>query len=721
MATIRTAIQVTDGMSPAFKSMNRAMNTVLNSFEALQGASSNSIDTGAIQAARAELNRAQQAFIGIDEEIERARRSQENLNQGMRNGRNEASGLLEKVKGIAMSIGLAFGTKKVMDFSDELTSIKARLKLMNDGLQTTEELQNKIFQSAQRSRASYIDTASAVAKLGILAKDAFNSNEEMIFFAEQMNKQFKIGGASIQEQTSAMYQLTQAMAAGRLQGDEFRSIMENAPMLAQSIADHMGKTVGELREMSSEGLITADVIKNSMFAAAEETNAKFAELPVTFGQMWTDIKNKAIQAFDPVLAKISSVTNNDNFNKLVDNVVGGLVIIASVSAGILGIVSGISAFFTDNWGVIEPIVLGIAAAMLLYNGALIANSAIQAINTGIQTAQAIAMAVKTGTTVAEAAATNGLTAAQWALNSAMLASPITWIILAVIALIAVFYAVIGAINKFADTSISGTGIIMGVFATAGAFIANIFMGLLQLVFGIVEYWYNLFAAFANFFGNLFNDPIGAVINLFADLADNVLGVLEKIASAMDFIFGSNMADTVKGWRADLQVMAETAVKEYGNGTYQDRVSELDINGVLDDLGLSMDRFNYSDAWKAGYDLGESIESKLDLGNILGGASDTLDAYSMGSTLDGIYNSVDDTAANTTSMKDSMDVSSEELKYLRDLAEQEAINKFTTAEIKVDMGGVVNQVNQDTDLDGMVAYLEDTLYETMLVASEGVDD
>lgn len=241
------------------------------------------------------------------------------------------------------------------------------------------------------------------------------------------------------------------------------------------------------------------------------------------------------------------------------------------------------------------------------------------------------------------------------------------------------------------------------------------------MFGIVEYWYNLFASFVNFFGNLFNDPIGAIINLFADLADNVLGVLEKIASAMDFIFGSHMADTVKGWQADLKVMADTAVKEYGNGTYQDRVSELDINGVLDDLGISMDRFKYSDAWKAGYDLGESIESKFDLGKILGGASDSLDAFEFGNNLDGIYSGVGDTAGNTAKIADSMDITSEELKYMRDLAEQETINSFTTAEISVNLGGVTNNVNSTMDLDGVVSYIEEKMYETMEIAAEGVHE
>lgn len=714
MATIRTAIQVTDGMSPAFKSMNTAMNIVLNSFEALQRASHNAIDTNSIQTARQELARAETSFNQVESEIRQADQAQTQFNNSIRSGGTAASGLQGKIMKLVAAVGAYVGLTKTLAFADELTQTKARLNLMNDGLQTSAQLQNMIFASAQRSRTAYVDTAQVVAKLGILAGQSFSGNKEMVYFAEQMNKQFKIGGASLQEQTSAMYQLTQAMASGRLQGDEFRSIMENAPMLAQAIAKFTGKSIGELRQMSADGEITADIIKKAMFAAADETNAKFAELPITFGQVWTNIKNKAIIAFDPILTKISQIANNKDFQQLVDNVVGGIVIIATVAAGLFGILTSISSVITDNWSWLEPIVWGLAAAFLAYNAVALVTNAILAI-------QGIMAGIAAAGQMLQSGATFVATAAQYGLNAALYACPLTWIIILIIALIAIFYAVVAAVNHFAGTSVSATGIIMGAFAVAGAFIANLFMGLLQLVFGIVEYWYNLFASFANFFGNLFNDPIGAIINLFADLADNVLGVLEKIASAMDFIFGSNMADTVKGWRADLQVMAEVAVKQYGNGTYKDRVSELDINGVLGDLGISMDRFKYSDAWKTGYSAGENLESKLDLGKLLKGNSDSLNAYELGNNLDGIYNGVGDTAGNTAKMADSMEASEESLKYMRDLAEQEVINRFTTAEISVNLGGVTNNVNSEMDLDGIVTYIEEKLYETMEIAAEGVHE
>lgn len=203
--------------------MNTAINIVLNSFEALQTASHNTIDTSSIQKAREELAKVEVSFGSTEREIRQANSQQQQFNESIRNGQSAASGLYKKIAQVATTIGTYFGIVKTLNLADELTSAKARLDLMNDGLQTTADLQNMIYASAQRSRTSYLDTAQVVAKLGILAKNAFSSNEEMIAFAEQMNKQFKIGGASAEEQTAAMYQLTQAMASGRLQGDEFEA------------------------------------------------------------------------------------------------------------------------------------------------------------------------------------------------------------------------------------------------------------------------------------------------------------------------------------------------------------------------------------------------------------------------------------------------------------------------------------------------------------------
>ena len=252
------------------------------------------------------------------------------------------------IAGAAVGItAVAAATKEAVragtELSDKYALIKSRINLINDGTQSTAEIMDKVYAAAERTRGSYLDMAGAVGRLGILAKDAFSSNDETIAFVEQMNKQFKIGGASIQEQTSAMYQLTQAMAAGKLQGDEFRSIMENAPLLAQAISQEMGLPMGQLKEMSSQGLITADVIKNAMFNSADETNAKFAELPMTFAEVGNSIQNQAIQAFQPVLESLTQMTAGSEFKEALNGigvVFQGLAAVARVA------ISGISGAFS---------------------------------------------------------------------------------------------------------------------------------------------------------------------------------------------------------------------------------------------------------------------------------------------------------------------------------------------------------------------------------------
>ena len=691
MATIKSAIQIYDGMSPAFKSMNTAMNVVLSSFHAIQSASSNAIDTASIQTAREELAKAESTFNQIEEEIRNADNAQQKFNTDIRNGQTAASGLQNKIMKIAGTIGTMLGFKKLTGLSDDITQLRARLDLMNDGLQTTEELQNKIFASAEAARGSYLDTSQVVSKLGILAGDAFQTNDEIIFFAEQMNKQFKIGGASIQEQTAAMYQLTQAMASGRLQGDEFRSIMENAPLLAQSIAKYMGKPVGELRDMSREGLITADVIKNAMFMAADETNRKFEDMPKTIGQIWTSIKNQAIKQLDPVLIKINEIANSEQFQRFANRAVSGIAIVSSALLGIFETITVISNFISDNWSLIAPIVWGIVGAMVAYElvtkGAALATGAL----TAAKTLAVPIYSLLTGATMAE-------TAAQWGLNAALYACPIAWIIALMIGLIAVFYAVIAAVNHFADSSISATGAIFGAFSVLGAFLWNLFLGFLDLVLGVINALVNPTIRFANFLGNVFHNPISSIIYMFQSMADSVLMVLEKIVSAMDFVVGSNMGGWFHGVRSELQQLADNVVKKYApEENYQQLISELDLS--VESLGLK--RWTYGDAWDFGYDAGENLEFKF------------------GSIFDGILAGINNIDYNTGSMSKTLDTSEEELKYLRDLAEQEVINRFTTAEIKVDMGGIVNQVSKDTDLDAVITYLRDQLQETMESMAEGV--
>ena len=709
MATIRTAIQLQDRFTPVIRNMSNALNMTLSSFEALQRASHNAVDTASIQAARQSLASVEVGINEIEQGIREANGQQQQFNNTVRGGGSAIDSMAGKIKSM---VGAYVGIRSLgagMQATDTYVSNNARLDLINDDLQTQAELQDKIYQAAQRSRGEYNAMVNTVAKLGLLAGDAFGSNDELIAFTELMNKSFKISGASTQESTNAMYQLTQAMASGRLQGDEYRSIIENAPMLANAIAEYCGVSRGELKQLASDGAISADVIKAAVFSTADEIESKYVTLPQTFSSVWTSIKNTAIQQFSGIMKKVNEFLNSDVGSKVVSGISSAIGTISMLLGGALDMIMLIATLFIDNWSWIEPIIWGVVAALIVYN----ATMGIGWLNT---IKSAAALVAKTVADWAETAAILALTVAQQGLNAALAMCPITWIIVAVIILISVFYAVIGAINHFAGTSISATGVIVGAFFTACTFISNLFMGLLELVFGIIEYFYNTFIAFGNFLGNVFNDPIGAIINLFADLADNVLGVLEKIASAMDFVFGSNMASTVSGWRDGLKSMAENAVKEYGNGTYKDRVSELNIDEALASLGVNLERTSYSDAYDTGYWAGEQLDNKVS--ELLNPSFDTsnmgFDYGSMGQNLDNI-------AGDTGKMSDNLDTSEEDLKYLRDIAEQEAINRFTTAEIKVDMGGVNNTVNSNADLDGIADYLAVKVEEQMKIAAEGVHE
>jgi hypothetical protein len=324
-------------------------------------------------------------------------------------------------------------------------------------------------------------------------------------------------------------------------------------------------------------------------------------------------------------------------------------------------------------------------------------------------AQAFADKVSAASKALATGATFSYTAAQYGLNAALYACPLTWIIILIIALVALFYAAVAAVNHFAGTSVSATGIIAGAFMVALAFIGNLFIGLWNLIVDVVAAIWNVIASVAEFFANVFNDPIGSIIRLFAGMADTILGILQGIAKAIDAIFGSNLASAVSGWRSSL------------DGAVKGLVGEAKIKiPRMDSSKLYLDRFEYGKAYDTGYKWGNQIEDKFNFKNILGNAADSLDAFKLGNNLDGIYKGVGDTAGNTAKMADSMDMLEEDLKYMRDLSEREAINRFTTAEIKVEMP-VNASINSELDLDGIVTHLEDKVYETMVIAAEGVHE
>lgn len=704
MATIRSQMVLNDGISGVLKRITNGLSTTLNAFEQVQRASGRAVDVTQIQAARAALAEANRDVDNMAEAYRRAAQQEEVLNKGLRNGASAADGLLGKVKGIVTTLAAGAGAKAVLGLSDQLASSSARLSLIVDDGGSVDALEQKIMASAQRSRASYLGTMQTISKLGLQAGDAFNSNDELIRFTELLNKNFVIGGSSATEQAAVMYQLTQAMGSGRLQGDEYRSIIENAPMLAGAIEEYMRNVqgaTGAMKDWSSEGLLTADVIKAAVFNSADEVEARFQQMPMTWGQVWTQMQNKAIAAFDPVLSKLNQVANSERFETVTDGIVSGLATIAAVAGVVLDLLISGGSLVVDNWSWLEPIVWGLVAAFVAYNTvALITN--------GLNAATALAEGVKAAALAMSTGATFAATVAQYGLNAALLACPITWIVLLIIALVAAFYAAVAAINHFAGTSLSATGIVMGAFAVAGAFIINLILGVVNFVIGIGVELYNLIATFANFFANVFNDPVGAIINLFAGMFDFILGIVQSAASLIDTVLGTDMSSAVAGFRNTVATKVEEIVGD-----------QVEVMEKLNASDYQIQRIEYGDAWAAGNSLGRGIEDAVGgLFNFDLGAAENYGADSP-FALDDISNNAALTAANTGATADALTATTEELEYLRDIAERDAINRFTTAEVKIDMTGMQNRIEGGADLDGVISALTDGFTEALLTAAEGV--
>lgn len=670
-----------------------------------------------------DVEAANQAYLRLSQTVGNTERyirdnvdEQGRFNREIEEGTNEANSLMQTIKGAVAAYATIQTLSTALNLSDQLTSTTARLNLMNDGLQTTQDLQNMIYLSAERARGSYQATADAVSKLGLMAGDAFGSSEEIIAFMEQVNKQFTIAGTEAAGIDAAMLQLTQAMGSGVLRGEEYNSILEQAPNIIQAIADYMEVPKGQLKDMAAEGQITADIVKAAMFAAADDTNAKFESMPKTFSQIWTSFQNTALMAFQPVLQRMNEIANSEAFQQFVNNAIEGLSMVAGVALEIFDLLVGVAGAVADNWSWLSPIIYGVAAALAVYYGWQLAVNAINAITKGIHIAMAVAQMIHAAATGALTAATAAEIAAQNGLNAALYACPIVWIIVLIIALIALFYAAVAAVNKFAGTSVSATGIICGAFMVALAFIGNIFVALWNLVVDVFVLIYNLVATVANFIGNVFTDPIGAVCRLFFDLADTVLGILQALASAIDAIFGSNLAGSVQGWRDSLGGWADDT---FGKG------DEVMAKMNADDMKLG--RFEYGAAWDAGYSFGEGIDESIanfDPSSLFDtnvpGADDYANLSDYGSGIGGIGSGVDDIAGNTGKIADGMEITEEDLKYLRDIAEQEAVNRFTTAEITIEQTNH-NTVSGKMDLDGIVSGLTDAANEAVDRIAEGVHE
>jgi tape measure domain-containing protein len=554
-----------------------------------------------------------------------------------------ASGGLGKFLSLAAAIA---GAVKGMNIADEYTNTAARLKLINDGLQTQAELQNKIFDAANRSRGAYGEMANAVAKMGLLAGDAFTSNDELIAFTELVQKSFKVGGADTSEQMGAMRQLSQAMASGRLQGDELVSIMENAPMLYDAISKYMGLSKGELKKLSSEGAITADIIKNAVFAAGEDINTKFAEMPITFGDVWNKIKNGGLKAFDSVIMKVNQLINADKFQRFVDSIIKGFSIIADAASLLIGIV-------INGWDVIGPILTIIATVWLV-----------------------------------------SIITKLWAMIPPLVAQAAAWLsiywpILLVIAVIGLVISAARQMGAEWDEILGFIGGLIGVFAVS---FYNYF----------VKIW-NHVAAFVNFFGNVFKNPVAAVQTLFLDLTTNVLGFIEKMAKGIESLLNKIPGVNVNITSGITSLRDKLAAKSAEIKSKADLVTYVQSKEFMD----------YSEGWEKGSQTGKNLMDKVSKAFDLSGLTDMGKGFDLSQ-----FGTSQNPLHVTSNDKLKVDMSDEDLKYLRDIAEREYVNKFSTATLAPNIQISFGDVHQDADADKVAGRLKQILQEEIAMAAEG---
>lgn len=643
------------------------------------------------------------------------------FNQEIASGTQQANELTNTIKRAVAAYVSIQSVGKALNISDELASTTARLNLMNDKLQSTEELTNMVYAAAQNSRGAFSDMAANVAKIGNLAGDAFSSSEQIVVFAEQLNKQMKLSGASTQEASAAMLQLTQSLAKGCLNGDELTSVMENGSAVTKTIAEYMGITQGELKDLAAEGQVTSDIIIAAMLGAADQTNAAFETLPMTWADVWQSMKNSALVAFRPVLQRINDLANSQAVQTFVNGAIEAMAVLANIVLNIFDLIGTVGGFIADNWSVISPIIYGVIGALAVYAAYLGIVKAIEIASAAASMIHSLAMSAKIAVMAALTGQTMAATAAQMGYNGALYACPVVWIIVLIIALIAVIMAVCSAIAKMTGIANSGFGVITGGVNVVIQFFKNLGLTVANIALGIG----NAIATLASNMMTAFHNAICSVQSWFYNLLSTACSVIENIAAALNKLpFVSFDYSGISSAADDYAAKASEAA-----GNKEDYTS---ISDAFNEGFTTFDAFQdgwASDAFNAGAAWGDGIADKVSnfsLSDLFGktevpdpasyadGFNDVIANSGIG---DGV-GSIDD---NTGKIKDSLEVSEEELKYLRDIAEQEAINRFTTAEINVDMSGMQNTVNSGDDIDGFMTKLTDSVNEAVDNMTEGVHE
>lgn len=635
------------------------------------------------------------------------------FNQEISAGTQQANELTNTIKRAVAAYISIQSVGKALNISDELVQTTSRLNMMNDGVQTTAELVNMVYAAAQDARGSFGQMADVVARFGNNAKDAFSSSEEVVAFADLIQKQMTIAGASTQEAANAELQLSQALGSGVLRGDELNSIFEQAPNLIQNIADYLDVPIGKIREMAADGELSADVVKAAIFSAADDINSKFNEMPMTWGQMWQSMQNTALIAFQPVLQRLNDLANSEAFQTFIQGAIEAMATLANILLNVFEVAASVGAFIGDNWSIIAPIIYGVIAALGAYLAIMGIVNAITAISAAIDATKAAADALAAGQTFL-------WTVQQYGLNAALAACPITWIIVLIIALIAIIFAVCNAIAKMTGIANSGFGVITGGVNVVIQFFKNLGLTVANIALGIG----NAIAALASNMMTAFHNAICSVQSWFYNLLSTALSVIEGICSALNKL--PFVEFDYSGISSAADDYAAKASEAAGNKEDYQSISDAFNEGFT-----TFDAFQdgwASDAFNAGAAWGDGIADKVSnfsLSDVFGqtdipNVGDYTSGFNDAIANSGVGDSIGNIDDNTGKIKDSLDVTEEDLKYLRDIAEQESINRFTTAEVTINQTNN-NNVSSDTDLDGFITALDDAMGEAIDEVTNGGTD
>lgn len=602
MPGIREQLSITDGFSQTFRAFQNAADSSTRSADGLGESITDLGNNDGLERLISSIDRASST-------LEEIANSQKKVTDETKKTADASGDWLSKIKNVAASLGAMKLAQGFIEEADAMSQMTAKLGAINDGLQTTDELNKMIFASAQRSRGSYKDTADLVARLGMNAGEAFSTNQEQITFAENLNKSFKIAGASAQEQASVILQLSQALAGGALRGQEFNAVMSGAPNVIRQIADYMGEPIGAIRDLASEGKITADVVKNALIAATDDINAQFEQMPQTWGDIIQNGKNYLIFGLQEAFADWTAFINTEQFQEVINILLNAVIVLARAGAQVLMGIANAVIWVRQNWETLQPVIMAAVAGMIAYKAASLASAVVSA--------------------------------AAWAVSH--------WWILAI------GMALVQVIQMASKVGIS--------FEEVGGIIGVVFGGVYAIIHNIIANIWNVVAEFVEFFANAFNDPIGSIVRLFTGLADVALGVIERIAKAMDWVFGSNMADTVAGWRDNLQAMVD---EKYGEAKYTVE---------------RMDYLDFAETAQAGGDMGAKIAAGIeDIASGLTGEFNALDEInSQLSGLDDIALAMGSTGeianvGTVGAVKGDVNLAEEDVKILRDLAEMKYMQK-----------------------------------------------